>query len=83
MASRSTCGACKVRAMQTVLITGATGLISAAAVARLGRHYTLRALNRRALSGLDCHRADIADLDASRPAFAGPPDPVPRILRLV
>ena len=57
--------------MQTVLITGATGLLGTAAVARLGSHYTLRALNRRPLPGIDCHRADLADLDAIRPAFVG------------
>ena len=59
------------RLMQNILITGATGLIGTAVVASLGKHYKLRALNRRPLPNLDCHQADIADLDAIRPAFAG------------
>ncbi len=57
--------------MQNVLITGATGLIGTAAVASLRTRYNLRALNRRPLPNVDCHQADIADLAAIRPAFAG------------
>jgi len=33
--------------------------------------YTLRGLNRRAVPGVDCHLADLGDLEAIRPAFAG------------
>ena len=57
--------------MQNILITGATGLIGTAAVASLRTRYNLRALNRRPLPNIDCHKADIADLDAIRPAFVG------------
>ena len=57
--------------MQNILITGATGLIGTAAVASLRTRYNLRALNRRPLPHIDCHQADIADLDAIRPAFVG------------
>ena len=57
--------------MHNILITGATGLIGRAAVARLRSGYNLRALNRRPLPDIDCHQADIADLAAIRPAFAG------------
>ena len=57
--------------MQNVLITGATGLIGTAACASLRTRYGVRALNRRPLPHIDCHQADIADLAAIRPAFAG------------
>ena len=59
--------------MTKVLITGMSGLIGGL----LRRHlegmggYELRALNRRPVEGVECHRADIADLDAIRPAFEG------------
>ena len=33
--------------------------------------YELSALNRRSIKGVECHQADIADLDAIRPAFEG------------
>ena len=33
--------------------------------------YTLSALNRRDVPGVECHQADIADLEAIRPAFDG------------
>ena len=33
--------------------------------------YKLRALNRRRVEGVECVQADIADLEAIRPAFAG------------
>lgn len=55
--------------MQNILITGATGLIGTATITHLRNHYTLRALNRRPLTDLDCHQADIADYDAILPAF--------------
>jgi nucleoside-diphosphate-sugar epimerase len=55
-----------------VLVTGMSGLIGGA----LRRHldparYTLHALGRRAVEGVPSHRANIADLDAIQPAFAG------------
>ena len=56
---------------QTVLITGMSGLIGSAVRARLQARYALRALNRRPVEGVSGHQADIADLDAIEPAFAG------------
>ena len=59
--------------MKKVLITGMSGLIGGL----LRRHlesvggYELSALNRRAVEGVECHRADISDLKAIRPAFEG------------
>jgi uronate dehydrogenase len=55
-----------------VLVTGMSGLIGGA----LRRHldparYELRSLSRRAVDGVRSHRADIADLAAIQPAFAG------------
>ena len=59
--------------MTKVLITGMSGLIGGLLRGHLERMggYELRALNRRAVEGVECHRADIADLDAIRPAFEG------------
>ena len=56
---------------QTILITGMTGLIGGEVRSRLEGRYQLRALNRRAVPGVDCHQADIGDLEAIAPAFAG------------
>ena len=59
--------------MKKVLVTGMSGLIGGL----LRRHleetggYELSALNRRPVEGLPCLQADIGDLDAIRPAFAG------------
>ena len=59
--------------MTKVLITGMSGLIGGL----LRRHleglggYELRALNRRPVEGVEWYGADIADLDAIRPAFEG------------
>ncbi|MBI4201122.1 MAG: NAD(P)-dependent oxidoreductase [Chloroflexi bacterium] len=59
--------------MKNVLITGMTGLIGGL----LRRHlesdgrYRLSALNRRPIEGVECFQADIADLQAIRPAFEG------------
>ena len=59
--------------MKRVLITGMSGLIGGL----LRRHleglggYELRALNRRPVQGVECFQADIADLEAIRPAFDG------------
>src|SRR2546422_8976576 len=55
----------------TVLVTGMSGLIGGAVRRQLGARYELRALNRRAVDGGPCHRADIADLAAIEPAFKG------------
>jgi nucleoside-diphosphate-sugar epimerase len=59
-------------ARPVVLVTGLSGLIGSA----LRRHladgaWELRALNRRAVPGVPCHQADIGDLAAIEPAFAG------------
>ena len=59
--------------MKRVLITGMSGLIGGL----LRRHleelggYELSALNRSSVKGLECFRADIADLGAIKPAFEG------------
>ncbi len=54
-----------------VLVTGMSGLIGSAVRLQLADKYTLRALNRRPLSGVDCHQGDIADLESILPAFEG------------
>ena len=54
-----------------VLVTGMSGLIGSAVRQRLGEKYALSALNRSEVAGIPCHRADIADLEAILPAFAG------------
>lgn len=56
---------------ETVLITGMSGLIGGALRRRLEGRYELRALNRTRVEGVPCHQADIGDLDAIQPAFAG------------
>ena len=60
------------RDRKVVLVTGMSGLIGGA----LRRHldpeaYELRSLSRRAVEGVPSHQADIGDLDAIQPAFAG------------
>jgi nucleoside-diphosphate-sugar epimerase len=54
-----------------VLVTGLSGLIGGAVRKELADTCELSALNRRAVDGVPTHRADIAELDAIRPAFAG------------
>jgi nucleoside-diphosphate-sugar epimerase len=54
-----------------VLITGMSGLIGTAVCRQLGTKYVLSALNRRPVEGVPSHQADIADLAAIEPAFAG------------
>lgn len=54
-----------------VLVTGMSGLIGGVVRRELGAKYELSALNRRPVPGLPCHQADIADLEAIRPAFEG------------
>ena len=58
-------------AKKKVLITGMSGLIGGIVRERLEGKYTLSALNRRPVEGIECHQADIADLDAIQPAFDG------------
>jgi len=58
-------------AKSRVLVTGLSGLIGRAFRKHVGGRYDLRALNRSAVEGLPCHQADIADLGAIKPAFAG------------
>lgn len=52
-----------------LLITGMSGLIGGIMRRALHDKYELVALNRREVPGVRCYRADIADLDAIRPAF--------------
>jgi uronate dehydrogenase len=54
-----------------VLVTGLSGLIGRAFRKQVDGRYDLSALNRSAVEGVPCHQADIADLGAIKPAFAG------------
>jgi nucleoside-diphosphate-sugar epimerase len=55
-----------------VLVTGLSGLIGSALLRHLDpRAYEVRGLSRRAAPGPSSYRADIADLAAIAPAFAG------------
>ena len=54
-----------------VLVTGLSGLIGRALRKQIEGRVELSALNRSAVDGLPCHRADIADLEAIAPAFEG------------
>src|SRR5215475_6882688 len=54
-----------------VLVTGLSGLIGRALRKEAGDRFELSALNRSAVDGVPCHRADIVSLDAIRPAFEG------------
>lgn len=58
---------------RNVLITGMSGLIGGVVYEHLNSvgKYVLSALNRRDVPGVKLWRADIADLDAIRPAFEG------------
>ena len=58
--------------MKRTLITGMSGLVGGALRRRLESvgGYELTALNRGLLEGVKCFRADIADFDAIKPAFA-------------
>ena len=59
--------------MKKVLITGMSGLIGRIVrrhLESLGR-YELSALNRRPVEGVECFQADVADLEAIKPAFEG------------
>jgi len=54
-----------------ILITGMSGLIGAAVRRQLAPRARLSALNRSAVEGVPTTRADLADLEAIRPAFDG------------
>ena len=54
-----------------VLVTGMSGLIGGAFRSACGDRYELTALNRRPVSGVPCHLADLGDLEAIAPAFSG------------
>ena len=56
-----------------VLITGMSGLIGGLLREKLEGDggYELSALNRSAVDGVPCTRADVADFEAIRPAFEG------------
>jgi nucleoside-diphosphate-sugar epimerase len=58
-------------AIKNVLITGMSGLIGGVVRQRLAGQYELSALNRRVIPDINCYQADIADLEAIRPAFKG------------
>lgn len=57
--------------MKKVLITGMSGLIGGILKAQWEDKYQLSALNRRPIPGVECHQADVSDLDAIQPAFNG------------
>lgn len=54
-----------------VLVTGMSGLIGRVLRQHLPERYELRALNRSRVEGVVSYQADIADLAAIQPAFAG------------
>ena len=54
-----------------ILVTGMSGLIGGIAGRKLAEKYEVRALNRRAVQGVETFQADITDLEAIRPAFEG------------
>jgi nucleoside-diphosphate-sugar epimerase len=58
-------------AIKKVLITGMSGLIGGVVRQRLAGQYELSALNRREVPGIKSYQADIAELEAIRPAFEG------------
>gem|GEM_PF-1492990 len=57
--------------MKTVLITGAEGNIGTRLRGNLAEKYELRSLTGDPVAGLESLAADVADLDAILPAFAG------------
>ena len=54
-----------------ILVTGMSGLIGSALYQTLGDRFDWVALNRRAVPGVRTVQADIADLEAIKPAFVG------------
>jgi uronate dehydrogenase len=57
-------------AARRLLVTGLSGLIGGALRKHLHGDDALRGLNRRPVAGVECHLADLGDLDAIQPAFA-------------
>src|SRR2546421_12058350 len=55
--------------MRRILITGLSGLIGSALRNHIEGKYAIRALNRRAVPGVETHQADLGDLAAIQPAF--------------
>src|SRR5947207_8756 len=55
--------------MRRILITGLSGLIGSALRNHIEGKYALRALNRRAVPGVETHQADLGDLAAIQAAF--------------
>jgi uronate dehydrogenase len=55
--------------MRRLLVTGLSGLIGGAFRQHVEGKYALRALNRRAVPGVETHRADLGDLAGIQPAF--------------
>jgi uronate dehydrogenase/NAD+ dependent glucose-6-phosphate dehydrogenase len=58
-------------ARKRVLVVGMSGLIGGLVGPKLAERHEVRALNRRPVEGYETCQADIADLDAIRPAFEG------------
>ena len=56
---------------QRILVVGMSGLIGGMVGPKLAERHEVRALNRRPVQGYKTFQADIADLDAIRPAFEG------------
>jgi nucleoside-diphosphate-sugar epimerase len=54
-----------------VLVTGASGLIGGLVLGNLSDRYEFSGLSRRPVPGIRHTQADVTDLDAIRPAFAG------------
>ena len=58
-------------ARKKVLITGGAGLIGTVTRQRLSERFELSILDLKEVEGVESHVADLADLDAIRPAFEG------------
>ena len=58
-------------ARPVVLVTGLSGLIGGAFLAREGAGYDVRGLSRRPVAGVTSHPGDITDAETIAPAFAG------------
>jgi nucleoside-diphosphate-sugar epimerase len=58
-------------ATKKVLVTGLSGTVGMAIKPYLEKKYELSALNRRDVQGVPCYKADIADMEAIKPAFEG------------
>ena len=55
--------------IKKVLVTGMSGLIGKVFHEQAAAKYSLSALNRRAVDGVECHQADIRNLDEIETAF--------------